>query len=77
MLEQLEGTLLDWVFGPSQVLRQRAMTAFASLPAERLAFLQGVVSRIIDERRRDPGVGGDLLSIQRLEVDELIIRKRA
>jgi hypothetical protein len=37
-LEQLEGTLLDWVFGESRVLRQRAMTAFASLPGERLAL---------------------------------------
>ena len=38
-LEQLEGTLLDWVLGESRVLRQRAMTAFASLPAERLTLL--------------------------------------
>lgn len=38
-LEQLEGTLLDWVLGESKVLRQRAVTAFASLPAERLNFL--------------------------------------
>src|SRR5262249_32883957 len=38
-LEQLEGTLLDWSLGDSKVLRQRAVTAFASLPAERLAFL--------------------------------------
>jgi hypothetical protein len=38
-LEQLEGTLLDWVLGESPLLRQRAMTAFASLPAERLRFL--------------------------------------
>ncbi|HTQ03459.1 MAG TPA: serine/threonine-protein kinase [Polyangiaceae bacterium] len=38
-LEHLEGTLLDWVLGESRVLRQRATTAFASLPAERLKFL--------------------------------------
>ena len=38
-IEQLEGTLLDWVLGESLILRQRAMTAFASLPAERLKFL--------------------------------------
>lgn len=38
-MEQLEGTLLDWVRGDSVVKRQRAMTAFASLPAERLKFL--------------------------------------
>ncbi len=38
-VDQLEGTLLDWVVGESVVLRQRAMTAVASLPAERLTFL--------------------------------------
>ncbi len=38
-LEQLEGTLLDWCFGESKVLRQRATTALASLPGERLSFL--------------------------------------
>ena len=38
-VEQLEGTLLDWVVGASPVLRQRALTAIASLPAERLTFL--------------------------------------
>jgi hypothetical protein len=32
-LEQLEGMLLDWALGESPLLRQRAMTAFASLPA--------------------------------------------
>ncbi|APR78686.1 Serine/threonine protein kinase [Minicystis rosea] len=48
VLEQLEGTLLDWVFGQSQVLRQRAMTAFASLPAERLAFLSSQLVAILD-----------------------------
>ncbi|MBX3187822.1 MAG: serine/threonine protein kinase [Labilithrix sp.] len=38
-LDQLEGTLLDWVMGESRVLRQRAMTAVASLPKQRLQFL--------------------------------------
>jgi hypothetical protein len=38
-LEQLEGTLLDWVLGESIVLRQRATTALASLPAERLTLV--------------------------------------
>lgn len=38
-VEQLEGTLLDWVVGTSPVLRQRALTALASLPSERLTFL--------------------------------------
>src|SRR5262249_21325312 len=46
--EQLEGTLLDWVLGESRVLRQRAMTAFASLPAARLKFLSSQLIAIID-----------------------------
>jgi eukaryotic-like serine/threonine-protein kinase len=48
VLEQLEGTLLDWVFGTSPVLRQRATTAFASLPAERLAFLSSQLVALLD-----------------------------
>jgi serine/threonine-protein kinase len=47
-LEQLEGTLLDWVIGDSPLLRQRAMTAFASLPAERLKFLARQLVSILD-----------------------------
>ncbi len=47
-LEQLEGTLLDWVLGESPLLRQRAMTAFASLPAERLKFLARQLMSILD-----------------------------
>ena len=47
-LEQLQGTLLDWVLGESPVLRQRAMTAFASLPAERLNFLASQLVAILD-----------------------------
>jgi serine/threonine-protein kinase len=47
-LEQMEGTLLDWVLGESPILRQRALTAFASLPAERLAFLGGQLIAILD-----------------------------
>jgi eukaryotic-like serine/threonine-protein kinase len=49
-LEQLEGTLLDWVLGESPLLRQRAMTAFASLPAERLTFLARHLMTILDSR---------------------------
>ncbi|WP_235880384.1 serine/threonine-protein kinase [Polyangium aurulentum] len=56
VLEQLEGTLLDWVFGQSVVLRQRAMTAFASLPAERLAFLSSQLVAIIESREVDAWV---------------------
>jgi eukaryotic-like serine/threonine-protein kinase len=47
-LEQMEGTLLDWVLGESPVLRQRAMTAFASLPEERLRFLGGQLNALLE-----------------------------
>ena len=47
-IEQLEGTLLDWVLGDSPLLRQRALTAFASLPAERLKFLHSQLTAILD-----------------------------
>ena len=46
--EQLEGTLLDWVIGESLLLRQRALTAFASLPGERLRFLGRQIVSILD-----------------------------
>jgi serine/threonine-protein kinase len=55
-LEQLEGTLLDWVLGESRVLRQRAMTAFASLPGERLRFLGGQLVAILDSRDEEAWV---------------------
>lgn len=48
VFEPLEGTLLDWVQGRSPVLRQRAMTAFASLPSSRLSFLGHELMSIID-----------------------------
>ncbi|MEI9947959.1 MAG: serine/threonine-protein kinase [Pseudomonadota bacterium] len=47
-VEQLEGTLLDWVLGDSPLLRQRALTAFASLPAARLKFLASQLVAILD-----------------------------
>ena len=47
-VEQLEGTLLDWVLGESTLLRQRALTAFASLPAARLKFLASQLVAILD-----------------------------
>jgi len=55
-LEQMQGTLLDWVLGESKVLRQRAITAFASLPAERFAMLAGQLAQIISSRDEDPWV---------------------
>jgi hypothetical protein len=54
VFEPLEGTLLDWVHGASPVLRQRALTAFASLPAERLGFLGHELSAIIDAEDAEP-----------------------
>ena len=45
---ELEGNLLDWSLGESQVLRQRAITAFASLPGERLKFLSSQLVAILD-----------------------------
>jgi serine/threonine-protein kinase len=47
-VEQLEGTLLDWVRGESPLLQQRAMTAFASLPSERLKFLGSELTSMLD-----------------------------
>ena len=56
-VEQLEGTLLDWVMGESRLLRQRAMTAFASLPAVRLQFLlASQLSNVIDGADEEPWV---------------------
>ena len=57
-MEQLEGTLLDWVLGESKLLRQRALTAFASLPAERLRFLASQLIPIISSPDEDAWVIG-------------------
>ncbi len=55
-LEQLEGTLLDWVFGDSRVLRQRAMTAVASVPADRLMLLGSQLVAVINSRDEEAWV---------------------
>ncbi|MEZ4446879.1 MAG: serine/threonine-protein kinase [Polyangiaceae bacterium] len=55
-LEQLEGMLLDWILGESRILRQRAITAFASLPAARLGFLSGQLVSIITSPDEDAWV---------------------
>jgi len=49
-IDQMEGTLLDWVRGDSPLLRQRAMTAFACLPAERLKFLGSELANILESQ---------------------------
>ncbi|NUO49127.1 MAG: hypothetical protein HOV80_09750, partial [Polyangiaceae bacterium] len=54
--EQLENTVLDWVHGESRVLRQRAMTAFASVPAERLRFMSSQLVAILDSRDEEAWV---------------------
>ena len=55
-LEQLEGTLLDWVLGESKLLRQRAMTAFASLPRDRLRLLARQLVMFLDSREDEVAV---------------------
>jgi eukaryotic-like serine/threonine-protein kinase len=57
-LEQLEGMLLDWVLGDAPVLRQRAITAFASLPAGRLGFLASQLVTIVQSPKEDAWVLG-------------------
>jgi hypothetical protein len=46
-VEQLEGTLLDWALGDTPLLRQRAITAFGSLPQARLRFLASQLETLV------------------------------
>ena len=55
-LEQMEGTLLDWARSESPLLRQRAMTAVASVPAERMTLLGSQLAGIIASREEEPWV---------------------
>ena len=55
-MQQLEGMLLDWILGDSPVLRQRAITAFASLPKERLGFLASQLVTIVSSPDEDAWV---------------------
>ncbi|MEM9457455.1 MAG: serine/threonine-protein kinase [Myxococcota bacterium] len=55
-VEQLQGMLLDWVSGEAEVLRQRAVTALASVPAERLGFLASQLRAIVSSPDEDPWV---------------------
>ncbi|MEZ4298156.1 MAG: serine/threonine-protein kinase [Polyangiaceae bacterium] len=72
-LEQLEGTLLDWSFGESRVLRQRAVTAFASLPADRLKLLARQLAGILEE----PDDEGWLLAAVAAATPYLFFERRA
>ncbi len=47
-MEQLEGMLLDWTRRESPILRQRAMTAFASLPGKRLGLLGHELTQLLE-----------------------------
>ncbi|HEU4534733.1 MAG TPA: serine/threonine-protein kinase [Polyangiaceae bacterium] len=55
-LERLEGMILDWALGETPVLRQRAMTAFASKPAERLRMTGGQLGVVIGSPDEGPWV---------------------
>lgn len=57
-MQQLEGTVLDWVLSDNPLLRQRALTAFASMPAERLGMLSGQLAAIIASKEEDGWVLG-------------------
>lgn len=53
VFEPLEGTLLDWVHRANYVLRQRALTAFCSLPSMRLALLGHELESILDDPKEE------------------------
>ncbi len=55
-MEELQGMVLDWVLGESKLLRQRALTAFASLPAARFALVAGQLAAIIRSPEEDAWV---------------------
>jgi len=57
-MQQLEGTVLDWVLSDNPLLRQRALTAFASMPKERLAMYSGQLAAIIASPSEDGWVLG-------------------
>jgi len=73
IFEPLEGTLLDWVHGDSPVLQQRALTAFASLPSDRLSMLGHELLSIIE----DPGEHACGLAAVAAATPHLFHEKRA
>ncbi len=54
--EQVQGTLLDWAQGESPVLKQRATTAVASMPARRLTALPAALLDDIIQPSKDAWV---------------------
>ncbi|HVJ92459.1 MAG TPA: serine/threonine-protein kinase [Labilithrix sp.] len=55
-LEQMEGTILDWVLGESPLLRQRAIAALAALPAARYRLLGHQLVSVIESPNEDAWV---------------------
>jgi serine/threonine-protein kinase len=56
VIDALEGTLLDWLQSESSLLRQRAVTAFASQPADKLKVLAGELVAVLDAPEQEPWV---------------------
>jgi hypothetical protein len=52
--DALEGTLLDWMRAESPLLRQRAITAFASLPPEKLKVIGGELVTLLRDPKAEP-----------------------
>lgn len=52
--DALEGTLLDWMRAESPLLRQRAITAFASLPPEKLKVIGGELITLLQDPKAEP-----------------------
>ncbi|MDP3275816.1 MAG: serine/threonine-protein kinase [Deltaproteobacteria bacterium] len=52
--EALEGTLLDWMRAESPLLRQRAITAFSSLPKKKLELFGRELTEILDHPEPEP-----------------------
>ncbi len=52
--DALEGTLLDWMRAESPLLRQRAITAFASLPPEKLKIYGGELVTLLQDPKAEP-----------------------
>lgn len=55
-MQKLDGMLLDWTMGNSLVLRQRAITAIASMPAEQLGMLAGQLIALLHDPGETAGV---------------------
>ncbi|MFO0661353.1 MAG: hypothetical protein U0165_16195 [Polyangiaceae bacterium] len=53
-IPELVDPIFDWVQGDSAVIRQRAITAFACFPADRLGFLSSHLSTVIRAPVADP-----------------------